>query len=324
MSEQAEWCFICGLVSALEERLMDERAIMAVFEAGSEEDLKTRLRASLLFADAPSSDRPADEVEERFAAFARAVGEVSPDGGIADLFLLEGSWRRFRGYAKRALAQRSETRSTRGEKDTDAASELFDALWSGRVEDPRMQFFADAATALASAEGDEDTAGMVDRILDAHECAALRTVAAALDGEMLYEWVAAFTRMRAGLAVFRAREMGWDAQRILAPWRTVGFDEPALVELASNRKDDWPAAWDRLGLPEAARAPEGDAAVWISRRIRRRMSALTEEAKGIPFGPEQVFAFLWSLREEATKLRVVLTAAACGMSEERVAEVIRT
>lgn len=325
MNDPSDWCYICGLVSARAERLMDKRAVLGVFEADSPEELKSRLRASLLFADAPPSDMPMDEVNKRFQQAVRGIAVSSPDVRIGDLFILDRVWEGFRAFAKSTPAEKGAVQSGRRTESADVTAELFRACWEGRVEDERMQPVADAAVALrAAAEGETDLAGMVDRVVDAHEAAAHEKTAHALGGEALEEWVAVLTRLRAGLTLFRAKRLGWDTQKFLEPWRAVGVDHPALADLATGKKEEWAGAWDRLGLPNAAGALNAaDAPVELERRIDNRISGLAGGAKGMPFGTERVFAFLWALRNEATNLRMVLTAAACGIPAERVAAQMR-
>jgi hypothetical protein len=112
---------------------------------------------------------------------------------------------------------------------------------------------------------------------------------------------------------------GWPASAFLADWQRFGFDDPALATLAEGERPEWPGALDRLGLPAAEDLlAEAEPAVRLARRIDARLGELASAAGGIPFGPERVFAFLWALRMEALHLRLVLTAAAFGIPEDRV------
>jgi len=137
-------------------------------------------------------------------------------------------------------------------------------------------------------------------------------------------WIDLLTNLRAALAAFRATRLGWDAEKSLAPWLAAGFDNFFIFDLARAKPEDWLVIWDRLGLSIAADILNSeDAPAQIERAIDARMTAFGDEARGIPFGPEVVFAFLWALRNEALNLRIVLTARACGMDEARVAAQLR-
>lgn len=323
MSEQSDWSFVSGLVSAQSERLMDASSALELLEAGTPEDLHARLRASLLFAETAPSSSPADDVNARFADIVRDLAGSAPGNRVADLFLREQEWLAFRRYVKAVLAGKSDAGGREAQTETQAQE--FSALWNGNVADARYQAMADAARPLRELAGEtvEDMAGLVDRAFDAHEVGGLRQTARAIGGRALPGWIDLLADLRAALAAFRAARLGWDVEKGLAPWHMAGFDRFFLFDLARARPEDWPVLWERLGLPLAAEALHAaDAPTQIERAIDARIAALSREARGIACGPEVLFAFLWALRGEALNLRIVLTARACGMDRARVAEEI--
>ena len=325
MIRPSDWCFICGLVSARAERLMDRRAVLGVLNAASSEERRNSLRASLLFADAPPSDASLDEVSDRFERAVRAIAHSAPDNRIGDLVLLDRPWQAFRSFARAKVGGRAEAPTGSRPPSANDLDAIFHECWEGRVDDPRLQPFADGAEAMrAAVAGETDVPGMVDRVADAHEAASLRRAAAALGSETLSDWIAILTRLRAGLVVTRAWALGWDVQKFAAPWQAAGMDQPELKELISAGSEQLPAAWDRLGLPNAAEALRAaDPSATLARVIDDRITALAGEARGMPFGPERVFAFLWGLRREALNLSIALTAAVNGIPEDRAASELR-
>jgi hypothetical protein len=312
-------------MSAQSSRLMEHRAILALAHVESPEEMQTGVRGSLLFADAAPTASPLDEVTGRFERTVRDLAERSPDGRIADLFLLEKMWEDFRTFAKSILAETKGGRPVERGETVDVMAEVFHACWEGMPPDERLQPFADAAAAIREVvAGESEIPGVVDRIVDAQEAAALKRTAHALSRGALAEWVDLWMCLRAGLALFRARRLGWDVEEYLRTWQAVGVDDPALADLALGGEDEGPAAWDRLGLPNVAKALQvEDAPVALAREIDDRITDISDEARGVPFGPECAFAFFWALRNETKNLRLALTAAACGIDEERVAAELR-
>ena len=323
--DRASWCYVCGLISAQWERLLGQRDFLGLMKMTAEEERRTRLRSSLLFAETPPDDRPEDQIESAFENLVRRIADISPDGRIADLFLLERDWRQFRKFAKSLMLEVTASAPGGEERKASESETRFSSCWKGQVEDERARPFAEAAARITSElprQGDH--AGWIDHVVDAYESASLVRAAEGLESAELLDWIRAWVNLRAGLSLLRARRIGWEAEELLGRWRTVGFDDPALADMASGNEAAWPLALRKLGLPGAEAACAADAAmVQLSREIDRRVSELASASSGMPFGPERVFAFLWALRAEAINLRLALAAAAFGVPEERVAGELR-
>jgi len=304
---------------------MDAHEIMALLHIPGEEERRARLRASLLFDGGPPEGDPSDAIEAAFAAFVERIALASPNAAIADLFTAAADWEEFRAFAKsRMLDGDSPVKDTR---EKEAGPSRFEAVWQDRAEDPRMTPFVDAAARVQSdCPADGDRAGWIDVATDAYEAVALDRTATGLGGEDLARWIRTWTALRAGVGFVRAHQAGWEIAPILEIWRSVGFDDPVLADVVKSAESDWPAAFDKLGLPTAHAVLSGepkDAAVRLAVAVDKRLSELASAADGIPFGPERVFAFLWRLRNEATNLRLALAAAKYGMPAARVEAELR-
>jgi len=304
---------------------MDPRALLSLLEGVAEEDMRARLRSSLLFAEEPPGAKPPDEVEERFASTVRRIAERSPDHRIGDFFLMGREWEGFRDFIKATVLSRESVAVGRP-REEEGSGEGFEAALRAEVEDEAMKPFAAAASRITSElprEGDQ--AGWIDRVVDAHEAASLVRVADRLGSADLRGWAVTWANLRAGLSLVRARRLGWDAEELCGHWHAVGFDDPSLADLARGDEGGWPSALRKLGL----RDPEGvlggpEETVRLARRIDETVSASAAAAAGMPFGPERVFAFLWALRCEAMNLRVVLSAAALAIPPARIENELRT
>lgn len=310
--DRAAWSFVSGQASALRGRLLDRRGTLAVAHALNDEERRARLRASLLFADAPPGERPFDEVEERFARLARAMGEQSPDLRVAGLLLQGRDWAEFRAAARAAA----------GVRTASATQGRWAAALRGEAEGPEQAEFA-AGGRRATAELPREIASgtWVDRVLDAREAAALIRVAREAGGEPLGGWIVTWVRLRGALAFLRARRLGWDNAALWLEWQLAGLDCPELGGVALGDDATRAAALRALGLALPA---EGIGVAAIERHIDERMTELLSTARGEPFGPETFFAFLWAVRIEALNLRIALAASDSGMSEQRIAAELRT
>lgn len=316
--DRQNWTYVSGLVSAQWDRFMGRREILAVLGAGSAEDRRTQLRASVLFPDVPLPGNLAEQVEDAFCSCVRGVAALAPDDRIADLFLLEHDWETFRAGAK--LQVRGGGRSAQARPADAPDASRFDSCWRGNVEDERLMPFAEAARRITSGcptEGDK--AGWIDGLVDACEAASLMRAATGLGSDDLLDWIRTWANLRAGLSLIRARRMGWEAEPLLGHWQEAGFDDPALADLATGAESAWPSAMDRLGLPVAGGVLAAqDATTRLATAIDNRLGQLASAALGIPFGPERVFAFLWAARAEALNLKLALSAAEFGIPEQRI------
>jgi len=319
------WSYVSGLVSAQAERLLDDREITALLDIPDEEERRARLRASLLFAEGPPEGDPSDAVEAAFAACVEGIALASPNPAVADLFTAAADWEEFRAFAKSKMSDGDPT--LRDTRDKDAGPLRFEAVWQDRAEDSRLEPFAAAAARIqAECPGEGDRAGWIDLVTDAYEAAALDRTAARLGAGGLACWIRTWTTLRAAVGFVRARRAQWETAPILEIWRSVGFDDSILADVAKGPENNWPAAFDKLGLPAAHDVLGGDskdAAVRLAVAVDRRLSELASAANGIPFGPERVFAFLWQLRNEAINLRLALAAAKYGMPVARVEAELR-
>ena len=314
------WTYVSGLVSALWERFTGQREILALLEAASAEERATALRAGLLSSDLPATGDLVDQIDAAFVAFVKRIAAVCPEPILADLFLGAHGWQAFRAYAKAAIMETSATGTGRV-----AGESCFDDCWRGVAEDAAARPFVEAAKTIQ--EGGPiagDPAGRVDAVSDAYEIAALLQAAIELKSVALAEWIQTFVNLQAVLVLIRARRQGWDAAERLSLFREAGLDHPGLDDIATGPEAEWPSALDRLGLPGAEKAfSDPEPAVLLARMIDDRMTKLTSDASGIPFGVERVFAFLWALKTEAANLRQVLSGVAYGVPKERVAAEIR-
>lgn len=211
-----------------------------------------------------------------------------------------------------------------GARSEAAASARFEAALRGEAAEAADAQFVEAGLAVAAVMADEKAPAAMDRLIDPWEVNASVRVALGLESEELTEWVSVWAGLRAALALIRAHQNGWDVPAFRAAWREAGFDQLPLDEIARGGPSDWPAALEKLGLPHAAHLLTGpDVAVRLAKAVDDRVSELAGAARGIAFGPEKVFAFLWALRMEALNLRVVLSAAEAGIPEERILAELR-
>lgn len=319
--DSSDWGYISGLVTVMRERLLDRRTLLGLLDAADAEERRGRLRGSLLYEDAVPGDMPGEEIDDRFAETARTLARQSPDPKIADIFLLEREWMTFRRFAKRQLVEKQQPAvAVKAGPDDDR----YRSLLAGQAAEPEWQRFADAGIAMSDrAKREKDPRGEMDRAADAAEAASVLEAANALGSAVVTEWTRQWMNLRAALSLIRARLNGWDADAYYRDWKEFGFDDPALADLAHESESAWPGALVRLGMNEKQAEAVKESTAALAQRVNDAMTEKLHDADGIAFGPEQVFAFLWSLRNEATNLRIVLSAAESGMPKDLVDKELR-
>ena len=320
------WSYISGRVTVLSDKLMDERALLGLYDAADPEERRSRLRASLLYEDVIPGEHPADEIEDRFAATTTQIGAMAPNPRIARPFLLAGEWTAFRRFAKETLLKRAGRAAAHEEEESDARAPIYRDLLRGEAPAPEWARFAQAGASMAAqAKHPEDPAGAMDLAADAAEAASILDAVRDCESEQLTDCVHAWLTLSAATAILRARRNNWDAAAFHKEWYAAGFDNPALRSLALDDEASWPAALIQLGLGESCAQVTGKPLSELAGSVNDWISAsLRDLTAGIPFGPERVFAFLWALRNEATNLRTLLLAADAGMERDRVGSELHT
>ena len=319
------WTYPSGLVSALEGRLLTHTATVDLLAIGQLDELLARLRQTLLFADLAETAEPfalAESMDACHAAAVRDMAAACPASAVADLFLVPIEWRAFRAYLRAEVAD--QPRREVGEAVTPEA--VWQQCWASAEVEPPHQHFADAADAVRAAEPrEEHNERLVDEITHIHEARHLADLAAQTASEAIAAWVATWLRLRLALAVLRCRFNEWGHVRAADALDDLGVGKPEIMALASADHPEWRTVLGQLGLPAAEAIPEDESlpAAVVERLIDDAVTDVVRAGRGIPFGPEPVFAFLWALRTEATNLRLLATGVAAGLPRDLIAADMR-
>jgi hypothetical protein len=345
------WCYASGFAAAQEGRLLTHRATLDLLSLGGLEELLGRVRQTFLFGDLAETLEPFELAESMQACFAVAVrrtAQASPIPAVADVFLLPVEWQSFRGYL-RQKALGLERAPVPGAAIPDAT---WDQCWSSADQEPPLDGFAAAAVgvrASISQTGSDlkiQNSGLfgilrsdphrLDAITSVHEAHDVLRAARQTESPDIASWVETWLRLRLALALLRCRLSHWDElppRTIPADLGNVGASGPLapsvtgepLVTTAGSERRDWRPTFAGLGLASAPAVPEDDPlrATTIERLIDDRLTELTHAGRGVAFGPELVFAFLWGLRCEALNLRLIVTGVAARLPRESIAKDIR-
>jgi len=104
--DRAAWTYPSGLASALEGRLLNDRATADLLHSESPQSLVSRLRQSLVFEEVADAADPlglGERMTECLAGFVREFAEACPTDLLAELFLLPLEWEAFRGFLRARL-----------------------------------------------------------------------------------------------------------------------------------------------------------------------------------------------------------------------------
>jgi len=323
--DRIAWTYVSGLVSALDTRLLPHRATLELLNADGLQELAPRVRQTVMFADLPDTSEPfalAEAMQASYAAAVRRIGDSSPSRSVADLFLLPIEWQAFRGVL-REKALGLERGSVPG-SSTPAA--VWEQCWGPAEAEAPFELFAQAAAAIRdAAPREERTPQLVDTITQAFEARDLRRAADATGSPELAGWVHTWLKLRLALALLRCRLSQWGDAIAPQTIETFGEARQAALALLTEGRRDWRALFAALGLPSVQAIPDDEPlpAVAVERLIDDAMTDLCRSGRGVPFGPEPVFTYLWGLRIEALNLKAIVAGVAAGMSREAIARDIR-
>jgi len=305
--------------------LLTRRATLDLLNVDGLDDLLGRVRQTLMFAglaDTRRSFELAESMDAGYAAMVREVGEASPTSVVADVFLLPIEWQAFRACL-RAEALGHERRGVSGSA---VPHEIWAQCWASDEVEPPFELFAAAAQAIRAAmPREERDERLVEEITDIYEARDLMRAALETRSDAIATWVATWLRLRLALALLRCRFNGWGHVRHADALDDLAVGKQEIISLVSPERRDWRTPLAQMGLRAIQTVPEDDPlpTVTIERLIDDAITELCHAGRGVPFGPELVFAFLWGLRCEALNLRLVVTGAAAGLPREAIARDIR-
>ncbi len=321
--EPASWTYASGLASALEGRLLTLGATRDLLATPRLDELVSRIRQTLLFAEMEESASPfalAESMDACLADFVAGIRDACPSPAVAELFQRPLEWRAFRAYL-RVQALEREPQAIPGAR---VPEEQWQQCWSGSDVEPQFQRFAAAASHVEAAmPREERDQRLVDEITFTYECRDLTELAEQTHSAWIREWVTTWLTLRLALALRRCRLNGWGHVRTADALDDFGVSRQDITALVSPEHQDWRRVFVALGLRELETAGSTTPPPAIERMIDDAVTARVQAARGVPFGPEPVFAFLWAARTEALNLRIVAAGRGAGIEPDIIAEDLR-
>jgi hypothetical protein len=323
------WCYASGVAAVIETFVLDAAELAELRAAGAGvDDILPRARRSPVYEDVSPLDGPlaaARELEVAYVKYVRSYVGECPDARIADAFLAEYDFRDAANWlkAKHAGAERRPLELSSLPEDDIA----------GRVAESPLLGPAASAVEAAAADAHEHglPAARIDLMVDGAFIAAIPS----LTEPMRNEWLGAWSRRRqtfaATAAVLRAKWAGVDPDELdarLLAWLadasgSAGAYAALLRTLAETEGDAFRRTLTQLVGPglaaeynPAAGAAAGPA---LRARLDDELTAMLEPARRTTYGPERVFAFLWSLARENRGLREAVVSEALGEPEPAAA-----
>jgi len=327
--QRIAWTYVSGLVSALDTRLLSNRATLELLNADGLPDLAARVRQTIMFADLPEATEPfalAEAMQASYAAAIRRMANASPSDSVAQLFLLPIEWQGFRGLLReKALGFVGGASLPRvpGASTPDA---VWDQCWAGQQTEAAFEPFARAAAALRdAAPADQRTPQLLDAVTQLHEARHLRRAAADVGSPDVAAWTNAWLNLRLALGLLRCRLNQWGDALGPQALDDLGEARQAAVALLTEERRDWRPPLAALGLQAAQAISEDEPlpAVAAERLIDDAMTELVRAGRGVAFGPEPLFAFLWGLRIEALNLKAIVAGIAAGLPRDAIARDVR-
>jgi len=323
--DRAAWTYVSGFASALEGRLLPHRATLDLLGVEGLDELLQRVRQSLIFADLPDASQPfalANHMDACYADHLRLFRRASPSPALVTVFLLTFQWQAFRVYLRAQAV---------GQKTVDIpACTVPEAVWercwnTADVEPPFDLFAAAAQNIREKMPREAHDERLVDEITEAYKARHITRLIQQVGNPATTEWITTWLKLCLALELLRCSLNGWPHIRIADALDDFGVGKLDIMGLATPERPDWQTPFLHLGLPAAESIPDGETrpTPLLDRLIDDRITELVRAARGVPFGPEPVLAFLWGMRCEWTNLKIIATGVAAGLPRETIAEDIR-
>ncbi len=228
------WTYVSGLVSALDTRLLTQRATAELLGSDEWRDVWSRVRQTLMFGDLPETAEPfelAEAMQASYAAMTRRLGEASPGPGVADVFLLPIEWQAYRGF----LRERALGLERAGAPGSSVPQAVWEQCWAGPEAEAPYDLFAAAGAALREAAPREEwSPAHVDGITHVFEARSVRRAARGIGSAAIAGWVDAWLAQRLALALLRCRLNQWGSALAVEAFDGLGEARQALAAIGAR------------------------------------------------------------------------------------------
>jgi hypothetical protein len=332
-----DWCYASGVAAVIETFVLDPAAVAELRAAGvGVSDILPRARRSPVYAELDAVDGPlraARALEAEYVGYVRGFAAECPDERIAAPILAEYDFRDAANWLKATYAG-----GERRPLELSALPAENAEAWI--AESPLVSAAADAVRTAAEETPDGTLpVTTIDLIVDGAFIAAIPSLTAPLGSELLDAWSLRRQAFAAAEAVLRARWAGVGPDELaehLLPWLAGESDGDArgvpgggargtarsgrlsadLLELVQASDDGVRAVLARIVGAELADSYDPSAGAGAAPAFRGRLddelTASLAPGRAKTYGPERVFAFLWSLSRENRGLRAAAVSAALG------------
>jgi V/A-type H+-transporting ATPase subunit C len=306
------WCFLSGRIAAMEARLIRDDFMQRLAAIDDLDDV------FLLMSDTGYKDSfpiieklyEADSIiSDAYTSRVREAARYSPGPEVAGMFLLRFEFWNFKGYLKNTLAGM--------QIETGNHGTISDETWERVYNDLKTDLpeFWSRAAGIIRSEINEDqpelAAQVIDLVLDAEYLIQQERTARALGYPLIVAWAEGLKTTKAIEIIWRARNGGYETERLRRLFLRDELDEPLLHELHELPLEEWP---DRLRttflepiVDEVFSAPEGQRLTALARLSEDLILDRVRPARYVAFGPDRVFGYLCALRTEVYNLRLLLS-----------------
>ena len=310
------WTFVSGRAAVLEgelctgalfARLLDARGPEGIFGALGE----TRLKGIFGAAEdlAKYDERIADQLLRRI----EQMREISPDPRVAELFLIRYDFLSLKAFLKERLAGLKPVparEGTGGRSFCVHPEGGWEGVWVMK-EEGRGPFTEAVGKLHEILKRDESAAPAIpaaqaiDLVLDGAYLGDLLARAEAIGSDLVLDHVGRRVRADAIQVIWRHKALGRPMERLFFNGRLRGEEYADFVKLD-------PGEYRRLLAAEYP--PAAVEAIWagadplgrFGAAVGAYLTGLLDEAKGVVFGPEKLYRYLWGLEAEAENLRLLV------------------
>ena len=303
--DRTSWTFVSGVIAVMETRLLTDDEYLDLMRLPNLQTLLQRIKEDETYVDMPVPEHPDEAtavVERQFVHNVRKLASQSPGPRLAELTFINYMFAELRAFVR---AQLTEDEEVPGELNFFTRDEL-DALWIDSISarENLLDLVGEVRLALAASY---EPLRLADLVVDRAELRYFMRRAAQIDSSFIHDWATLYVRLKAALAIIRARLLGEAPEVLVERFLAAPMDDEWLLELATEDLDRMPDVLSRGFEPIEGEVPELSRATvgGLSRMMDDRLTEEMKPARRIAFGPERFFGYAWALHIENFNLRLI-------------------
>ncbi|MEW6355787.1 MAG: V-type ATPase subunit [Planctomycetota bacterium] len=318
-----DWCYVSGLVAALETRLLQPGFFDQLLNAASEEDLLVYLGDTELeeeFEDLPDLADAEVRIERFLRTRLMDVRSFCPEASVVDMVFAEADFLNFKAVGKSALLGIEEPFSAAGSIPQDR----FRRIWEDGESDGVMwdELAKEVKTRI---EEMDDKPFAIDLIVDKAHLRFIENCAERLESPLATNYARLYCAWKKATVLYRARTGRTSAAQVASLFldEKDAWLRPILNGAEKDMMNALRSALSGRVFEAFQKAPQAEKVFVLEDAGGKDVMSTVREAKGFAYGPEPVLGYVCGLVSEAANLKLAVGSVLNRLPTERVRPKLR-